>query len=65
MRLKELRESAGLSQYQLAKILGIQRSTYSSYEYEDRAMPYRHLFALADYYGTTTDYILDYRKKAN
>jgi len=57
-RIKELRESRGLSQEGLGKIIGVKR--YSVYTYEKgRNYPdIPRLIALADYFDVTTDYLL-------
>lgn len=57
-RVKELRESRGLSQDALGKIIGVKR--YSVYTYEKgRNYPdIPRLIALADYFDVTTDYLL-------
>lgn len=57
-RVKELRESHGLSQEALGKIIGVKR--YSVYTYEKgRNYPdIPHLIALADFFEVSTDYLL-------
>lgn len=57
-RVKKLRESRGLSQDALGKIIGVKR--YSIYTYEKgRNYPdIPRLIALADYFDVTTDYLL-------
>lgn len=57
-RIKELRESRGLSQDAVGKIIGVKR--YSVYAYEKgKCYPdVEHLMALADYFDVTTDYLL-------
>ncbi|MCB5941859.1 helix-turn-helix domain-containing protein [bacterium 210820-DFI.6.52] len=57
-RLKDLREDADLTQKEIAAILGIDQRVYSNYETGKREIPVRLLVALADYYQTTTDFIL-------
>ena len=49
-KLKMLREDAQLRQEDIANILGIQRSTYTSYEIERDTMPINHLNTLCNYY---------------
>lgn len=58
MRLKELREQNDLRQQQLAVYLNIRQNTYSQYENEQRCLPLDALIKLAEYYNTSTDYIL-------
>jgi len=57
-RLKDLREDHDLMQKQIAAILGIDQRVYSNYETGKREIPIRHLVVLADYYHTSTDYLL-------
>ncbi len=57
-RLRDLREDNDLLQKQIADILGIDQRVYSNYETGKREIPVHHVILLADYYGTTTDYIL-------
>lgn len=57
-RIKELREDNDLKQRQLAKILNISQSTYSSYEVGNREIPIYLLIALAKFYNTSVDYLL-------
>lgn len=57
-RLKDLREDMDMSQEQIGKLLGIQQTVYSRYERGVRTIPIEHLLTLADFYKTSTDYIL-------
>lgn len=57
-RIKDLREDADLKQKEIAAILGIDQRVYSNYETGKREIPTHLLIMLADYYDTTTDYIL-------
>lgn len=57
-RIKDLRTDADLRQKDIAEILGIDQRIYSNYETGKREIPTHLLIALADYYRTTTDYIL-------
>lgn len=57
-RLKNLREDRDLLQSDIAKILKITRQQYSLYETEKRTLPIDLLDILANYYQTSTDYIL-------
>lgn len=57
-RLRDLREDHDLSQRQLAKILGMPQAQYCRYEQGLRDIPTEVLLFLADYYHTSTDYIL-------
>lgn len=57
-RLKRLRQSMHLSQEQLARLLGADRSTISSYESNVRQPPLDTLSRIADVFGVSTDYLL-------
>lgn len=58
-RLKDLRQDHDLTQKEVAALLEIDQRVYSTYETGKREIPLRHLVFLADYYCTSTDYILD------
>ena len=57
-RIRSLREDNDLSQQQLADYLNISQRTYSYYESGEHNMPLTILVQLADYYRTSTDYLL-------
>ncbi|MGN1124168.1 MAG: helix-turn-helix domain-containing protein [Eubacterium sp.] len=57
-RIRDLREDADLKQKEIAAILEIDQRVYSNYEIGKREIPVHLLIKLADYYNTTTDYIL-------
>ncbi len=59
MRLKDLREDLDLTQKAIADYLHIKQNTYSQYENGQRQIPIELLIALAQYYKTSTDYILE------
>lgn len=59
MRLKELREDRDLKQQVLADYLNIRQNTYSQYESGKRQLPLEMLVAIARFYHTSTDYILE------
>ena len=58
MRLKELRLAKQLYQEQVAQIIGVNKSTVSSYENDMRQPPYDTLIKLARLYHVSTDYLL-------
>lgn len=58
MRIKDLREDRDITQKELAEYLHIKQNTYSQYENGHRQLPVDTLIALAQYYNTSTDYIL-------
>lgn len=57
-RLKDLRSDRDLRQKEIAAFLGISQTVYSRYERGFQTLPVEHLIALADFYRTSTDYIL-------
>ena len=57
-RLRDLREDKDLSQRQVAQMLGMSQTGYSKYETGENDIPTHVLITLADFYQTTTDYIL-------
>ena len=58
MRLRDIREDCDVTQKELATYLHIGQNTYSQYETGKRQLPLDILIRLADYFGTSTDYIL-------
>ena len=58
-RLRALREERGLNQTEIAEVLKIQQTVYSRYERGAREIPLRHLAVLAEFYGTSADYLMD------
>ena len=57
-RIKELREDNDLTQKELSKYLNISQVAYSYYEINKRSLPIDMLSKLADFYNTSTDYLL-------
>ena len=57
-RIRDLREDRDLTQKQIAEILGMSQTGYSKYETGENDIPTAILIKLADFYGTTTDYLL-------
>ena len=57
-RLLDLRQDADKTQTEIATVLGIDQRVYSNYETGKREIPVRYLIVLADYYGTTIDYMV-------
>ena len=58
-RLRDLREDRDLSQTQVAKMLGMSQTGYSKYETGENDIPTEVLIKLANFYGTSIDYLLD------
>ncbi len=57
-RLRDLREDRDLVQKEVAALLEIDQRVYSTYETGKREIPTRFVVILANYYKTSTDYIL-------
>ena len=55
--IKELRESQGLTQQEVADYLGTSQTMYARYERGANEMPIRHLIKLSDYYQVSLDYL--------
>ncbi len=58
LKLRELREKSGMSQAEIAKLLGCSQQTYSRYESHTTEIPLEQLIRLAEYYDTSVDYLL-------
>ena len=58
-RLRELKEDANIKQLAIANLLNITRQQYSLYETGKRAIPVNYLKVLANFYNTSSDYILE------
>ena len=57
LRLKDLREDAGKTQEDIAKVIGTSQSYYAQYENGKRAIPFERVVVLAEYYNVSLDYI--------
>ena len=57
-RIKSLREDNDLTQKQISEFLNVSQVAYSYYEINKRAIPVELLSKLADFYGTSIDYLL-------
>ena len=57
-RLRELRQSKGLRQEQVAKLIGVNKSAISTYENDIRQPSFEILVRLANLYRVSTDYLL-------
>ena len=57
-RIRDLREDRDLTQKQVAQMLGMSQTGYSKYETGENDIPTLILIKLADFYGTSTDYLL-------
>lgn len=62
-RIEDLRIDHDLTQQEIADHLGLQREVYRRYEKGIRTIPLDCLMKLADYYHTSTDYLLGRTKR--
>lgn len=59
-RLKEIRLENNLTQMEVAKILHIERSTYTSFEIGRDTIPLERLNIFVNYFNTTFDYLFEF-----
>ncbi|MGE5630248.1 MAG: helix-turn-helix domain-containing protein [Caulobacteraceae bacterium] len=57
-RLRELRQSKGITQNELGSVLGVGKTTISQYESETRKPDSIMLQSIADYFNVTVDFLL-------
>lgn len=57
-RIRDLREDKDLTQQQISQLLNVSQVAYSYYEMEKRAISVELLSKLADFYGTSVDYLI-------
>ena len=57
-RIRNLRVDKNLTQNDIAKILNIAQNSYSQYELGERGIPTETLSAIADFHGTSIDYLV-------
>ena len=56
--LKQLREQKGMTHWQVAQILGVDRSSYSYYELGRHVPPVKKFIAIALLFGVSADWLL-------
>ena len=61
--LRGLREDNDLTQFQIARVLGISQTMYARYERKANELPIRHLVALCEYYNVSSDVVLNLRPR--
>ena len=65
-RLKQLRKSSGITQEQLAAIIGVERSSIGKYEGRSQTIPSDDVkYRIAEYFGVTVDYLMGYTDSPN
>ena len=57
-RIKDLREDNDIKQINVAKILNMKQPQYARYESGKRDFPIDNIIKLAEFYNTSTDYLL-------
>jgi len=57
-RLKEIREDKDLTQKEVANVIHVTQQQYNKYELGINSIPIEKLSRLANYYNTSTDYLL-------
>lgn len=57
-RIQRLRKEKGISQEELANVLGVSRQAVSKWESEQSIPDLDKIIALSEYFAVTTDYIL-------
>ena len=57
-RLKDLRNSRGISQNELSKHIGVSKSSVNMYERDEREPGFETLEAIADFFNVNMDYLL-------
>lgn len=58
LKIRDIREDRDLTQTELSKLLNCTQQTYSRYESGEIAIDIYNLMKLADFYKTSTDYLL-------
>ena len=58
LRIRDLREDRDLKQHVVAQEMMCDQSLYSKYERGERPLPLEMADRLADYFGTSVDYLL-------
>lgn len=57
-KIRDLREDAGKTQEDIARLLQTTQQYYGKYESEKHPLPIEHLKTLCEFYGVSADYIL-------
>lgn len=64
-KIRLLRQKAGISQIDLAKIIGVSKSTMSNYERNYSTPDPEILLSIANYFKVSIDYLYDYDEKSS
>lgn len=57
-KIKELREAHGIKQKELAAVLGVDPSTITKYEKNERLPEIKYLIKIADFFDVSVDFLL-------
>lgn len=57
IRIRDLRDNAGLTQKQISEIIHMHKTTYARYETGEREIPLNVAILLARYYNVSLDYL--------
>lgn len=58
-RIRDLRKAHGLTQVEMSNAVNVSQCSYSYYENGRRLIPLKVLWALADFYDVSMDYLLE------
>lgn len=58
LKIRDIREDKDLTQKQISKLLNCTQQTYSRYETGEITIDIYNLIKLAEFYNTSTDYLL-------
>jgi len=58
LKIRDIREDKDLTQKQISKVLNCTQQTYSRYETGEITIDINNLIKLAEFYNTSTDYLL-------
>lgn len=58
LRIRDMREDRDLSQQTIANLLLCDQSLYSKFERQERPIPLEYVIRLAEFYGTSVDYLV-------
>lgn len=62
-KIKQIRQNNGMSQEQMAQLLGTSQQYYGQYELGKRPLPVNHLITICKYFNVSADHILGLRKR--
>ena len=63
--MQDMRFEYEITQKEMAKILGISRSTYNAYEQQYIVIPLKYVIAFCDYFHISIDYFFSFTKENN